>query len=412
LHWPVTVKIAAINILINIIVLTLIRSRRISSAAVLLLLYMIFAILMLSWQDEGLHELSALAYPLVIILASYLLAFRFFIFITVLIMASGFIIGLPQYNTRLLYTGKFNNNPPIVEVVVFILLMLLIAMVSYLLSSYLKRSRETAISQGLELAQKNELLQDYQANLEEIIEQRTEALLSAQKKLIEAEKLTILGQLTATVAHEIRNPLGTIRTSFFLVNERLDNDRAKLNLERPLAFIDKNIKRIDRIIEELLDYTRKRKLSLKTTDLNNWLKHLLDEYGRNLSIPLQSSLKAESPVQLDTGHFRRAIINLLDNAWQSIENYSKEIGLIQIETIGDNDRVQIKIIDNGEGIAPEIANKIKEPLFSTRNFGIGLGLPIALDIIEEHSGTLEIGNHPNGGTEVLISLPKAEKISS
>jgi signal transduction histidine kinase len=407
-HWPVTVKIAILNIFINLLVLILIRVERMPLAAILHLLYLVFAILMLSWQDEGLHELSAYAYPMVIILASYLLEYRLFILVTGLVMTSGFIIGLPQSNPRLLYPGTFNQNPAMVEVIIFNLLMLVIAIVSYLLSRYLKRTRATAIQQSLELAEKNQLLQDFQANLEEIIEQRTEALLATQNKLIETEKLALLGQLTATVAHEIRNPLGTIRTSFFLVNERLDSDRAKLNLERPLSFIDKNIQRIDRIIEELLDFTRKRNLIPKPTDLNNWLKHLLDEYSANHSILLQSIFKAENPVYLDTGHFRRAIINLLDNARQSIENAQNENGLIQIETASDNDIVQIKIIDNGEGIAPEIANKIKSPLFSTRNFGVGLGLPIAIDIIQEHDGTLDIDNHPQGGAIIHITLPTAD----
>jgi DNA-binding LacI/PurR family transcriptional regulator/signal transduction histidine kinase len=257
--------------------------------------------------------------------------------------------------------------------------------------------------------QAEEELREYSENLEEKVDERTRALRQAQDDLVRQEKLAVLGQLTATVSHELRNPLATIRVSATAVDLKT-RDRG-LGVERALDRIQRNITRCDTIISELLDYTRMPDLDRQTIDFDEWLNRLLDEQMIPEGITLRRDLASRARIRLDGERFQRVVINLLDNARQAIQTMTQEDGgakELAVESRQEAGRLVLSIRDTGGGIPPEVLPRIFEPLFSTKGFGVGLGLSIVKGIVEQHGGTIEITSEPGRGTTAVVRLPLSE----
>jgi PAS domain S-box-containing protein len=247
-------------------------------------------------------------------------------------------------------------------------------------------------------------LKRYRDHLEELVEERTSELEKAQRELIRRERLSALGQLTATLAHEIRNPLGTVRTNVFSITDALKrNEPDRIN--RAITLVEKNIIRCDNIITELLDFTRERTLELKRTEIDRWLGEVIEEINIPENIAFHEELVSGAEISIDVNHFRRAVINVMNNAIQALQDEHSRGSQLSVSTgVGDR-RLEIRISDTGCGIAADIIDKIFEPLFSTKSFGVGLGLSIVRDIMEEHKGGVEIQSEPGTGTTVLLWVP-------
>ncbi len=227
-------------------------------------------------------------------------------------------------------------------------------------------------------------------------------------ELVKKERLSALGQLTATVAHELRNPLSAIRNSLHALRELTRG--SGLPLDRAMARIDRSIDRCDGIIGDLLEYARARELDRHEVTLDLWLAEVLDEQRLPDDIRLERCLAAPTAViALDADRFRRVIINLIENAAQALVASGAQCPdrRIRVATSTD-DMAEIIIQDSGAGIAPDILPRIFEPLFSTKPFGTGLGLPTVRQIVEQHSGTITLANAPTGGAAARIRLPLAE----
>jgi NO-binding membrane sensor protein with MHYT domain/nitrogen-specific signal transduction histidine kinase len=225
-------------------------------------------------------------------------------------------------------------------------------------------------------------------------------------ELLSRERLSALGQLTATVAHELRNPLSAIRTTLPVVREM--TLAAGVVLERPIARIERSFRRCDQLVTGLLDYTRPAVLNSKPTNIDAWLDAVLDEQIMPSGIVLEREFNASDCVaNVDPDRFRRVIINLIDNASQAIEQSpacaSGERKISVHTRVAD--QLELIIADTGPGIAPDILPRIFEPLFSTKNFGTGLGLPTVKQLVEQHRGTIAIDSNPGHGTVVRIGLP-------
>jgi len=226
----------------------------------------------------------------------------------------------------------------------------------------------------------------------------------SELKRSEKERLSVLGQLTATIAHELRNPLSAIRNTAVFLRKMLAG--ANIKADVPLSRIERSIERCDQMVSSLLDYARHRALSCSPKQLNSWLNDILDNQQ---TIPPGVELERQflAPhvvVDLDTDRFRRVLINLLENAVQAMKQSPERKPKITIQTRAEV-CAEIVIIDTGPGISPDVIPKIFEPLFTTKSFGTGLGLPIAKQTVEQHGGTITIESELDRGTTVRINLP-------
>jgi signal transduction histidine kinase len=240
--------------------------------------------------------------------------------------------------------------------------------------------------------------------LEQKVAERTQQLEAAQKELLQQERLATLGKVIATIAHEIRNPLGTVNTSVFSI--RLAMEKADTNrVQRAIGLAERNIKRCNDIITELLDYTRKLEVRPSKVAIDSWVNGLLDEQRFPEEISCRRNLASGLELPIDLEHMRRAVVNTLANAMHALnETKSPEKELV-VETGVSGRRAEISIIDNGIGIAQDVRGKIFEPLFSTKSFGVGLGLSVIRDIMEAHRGGVDIESELGKGTRVVLWVP-------
>lgn len=264
---------------------------------------------------------------------------------------------------------------------------------------------------------RDQTLEEYRSNLEELVSERTRELEAAQKELVSKEKLAVMGTLSAMVSHEIRNPLGTIRNTVFNIKQLISKNNYELEPE--LDRIERNVVRCDHIIEELLDFTRVREKNFDPVNVDLWLNELLDEQPVPEEVTVTTNLKAPIVVDMDNESFRRAVINVVQNGIQAMtkaklgkkpEPVKQRDMKLAVESRVNQDRVELVITDNGEGIPQTSLEKIYEPLYSTKSFGVGLGLPIVKGIMEQHLGGIEIDSQVGTGTKVTLWLPtKKEK---
>jgi len=232
--------------------------------------------------------------------------------------------------------------------------------------------------------------------------------LRTKKELIQKERLAVLGKIIATVSHELRNPLGTIRTSLYTISQKLTGKNQSL-LEKQINRAERNVLRCDTIIEELLDFTRSSEFYLEETFLDDLCNEVINEYAFPEYIEISKKLSSGATVKIDKEKIRRCLINIINNACQAMYQ-SEDNELVRplklIISSGRSDAdVWIAINDTGPGIPDKEIDKIFEPLYSTKTYGIGLGLPIVKQIMEQHSGRVSISTHTTEGACVKLWFP-------
>jgi signal transduction histidine kinase len=232
------------------------------------------------------------------------------------------------------------------------------------------------------------------------------ARLLTEAELLKKERLSVLGQFTATVADELRNPLSAIRNTLFTMHEIATN--SGLVLDRPIARIQRSIARCDGIIGDLLEYTRSPDLSRVPVEFDRWLKEVLDEHNVPAAVTLVREFDAgEAAVRIDSDRLRRAVINLVDNAAQAQGEMAPGSGglRVSVRTAIRNGELELAVADTGPGIPPERLGRIFEPLFSPKGVGTGLGLASVKQIVSQHNGSVAIDSELGHGTSVTVRLP-------
>lgn len=256
------------------------------------------------------------------------------------------------------------------------------------------------------------LLTDYASELEEKVKERTKDLEAAQREIIKNERLSVLGQLTAIVSHELRNPLGVIRSSAFYLSTKADpaDDKIAKHLYR----IEEQVGLCDSIIGELLEYTRGRRFAAVRGHLNPWVEEVLDQMALPSHLQLSRNLAANLPsFNFDKEKIRRVLINLVENAIQAVNAREAEAAQkarfyrpeIVLTTRRSDGGISIQIEDNGLGMDSATAERAFEPLFTTRARGTGLGLAIVRKIVEEHGGSVTLRSEQGSGTTVTVVIP-------
>jgi signal transduction histidine kinase len=226
-----------------------------------------------------------------------------------------------------------------------------------------------------------------------------------------AERLSSLGHLAAGVAHEIRNPLNAIGMGLQrLKREFLPQDESKK--EEYLSFTElilKEIRRVNEIVEQFLTLSRPFQLNLRVSSLQELLKNLIalfQEEAFSQGMNLQTEMDPDLPlIKMDNERLTQAFINIMKNGMQAMG----QGGILRVETHSLNDHVEVVISDSGSGIPPEQMEKIFNYYYTTKDKGVGLGLPIAHRIIEAHGGQLKVESRVGFGTKVTVVLPIERK---
>ena len=239
------------------------------------------------------------------------------------------------------------------------------------------------------------------------------ARLVAEAELMKKERLSVLGQFTATVATELRNPLSAIRNTLFTMREIAIN--SGMTLDRPIARIQRSIARCDRIIGDLLEYTRAPELSRIPVGFDRWLREVLAEHSLPATVSLVEQLDAgDATVRIDADRIRRVVVNLIDNAAQASGEVPAGGGApsIAVRSSVRDGALELVVSDTGPGIPGEDIARIFQPLFSTKSFGTGLGLAMAKQIVDQHGGTIGIESTVGLGTAITIRLPLEQELKA
>ena len=300
---------------------------------------------------------------------------RFYSFATVPLMGKGKVIGV------ILVDNLYNQNPITEEDVHF-------------LSMFANQAG---------LAIENVILY---RNLEEVHQQLKET----QTFLVHLEKMVALGEMSTTIAHEIKNPL----TSIGGFARRLDRAVSEESQEkRYTQTIIKEVSRLEKILNDLLNYTRDESLVLKELDLRDILEESLSmvtEGIRSGEIQFVKEFAEEVPkVMGDSLQLKQTFFNLINNACQAMKE--KGILFLRVHSFSKNGSpyIRVEVEDTGKGIDPENLHNIFNPFYSTKEFSLGLGLPIVHKMITSHRGQIEVDNHPGKGVNFIITLPASER---
>ncbi len=235
-----------------------------------------------------------------------------------------------------------------------------------------------------------------------VVLQDITGLKQLQEQLRRSEGLSAIGQMASSVAHEIRNPLGIIKT----ISQAIGRDVKDEELKESLTIINDEINRANKVIKELLDFAKPYRYDIKRINIRQLLSELVNMASRSQDRDLfHISLSAPEDYDIDgdTDKLKQAFINIILNGLQAMKNG----GNLFVELVAiDDGWVAISFKDDGEGISKEIQKKIFDPFYTTKAAGTGLGLSITYRIVEEHRGKIEIESEVKKGTTIKVLLPR------
>ena len=211
---------------------------------------------------------------------------------------------------------------------------------------------------------------------------------------------------TRELVHEIRNPLNSISVNLQILEEDLsaEEPRSSDKLQKRVRRIRGEVERLNRILTDFRRYANLPPLTLETCDLAVLIEEVLDfnePEAQRQKVQVNREIEALPPVQLDQSQFKQALLNLIINGVQAMENG----GTLTVRAISSDKRVQIDVEDTGQGVEPEQLDKVFDLFFSTKEGGTGIGLTIAKQVIEEHGGRINVESSPGQGTKFSIVLP-------
>lgn len=245
------------------------------------------------------------------------------------------------------------------------------------------------------------LMKKYNEDLEREVEEKTKALRASQDSLVRAEKLAMVGKLASSVAHELRNPLGVIKNAIYYLN-MLESAKSDPEIGENMDIISQEVENSDRIITDLLEFSRSKKPILRPENVNLIIKEMLDRLKINPDVTVVLELKDGLPdIEVDALQMHQVFYNMAKNAAESMEKG----GQLKIGTALAGEDIKVSFSDTGSGISEENMGKIFEPLFSTKTKGTGLGLSVCASIVENHNGKIEVASEAGKGTTFTITLP-------
>ncbi len=234
------------------------------------------------------------------------------------------------------------------------------------------------------------------------LREQTEVLFQTEEHLRRADRLSALGELSAGMAHEIRNPLGSIRGAAEILKDDYGPGTPKAEFVQILL---KETERLNTIVQEFLNFARPRQPEFHEADVNEVLDSVLTltaQPARTAGITVERRL---DPLlgkrNVDAGLLKQAFLNLVLNAIQAMP----QGGTLVVATALRDGALEVRVADSGAGIAPEHRRKLFSPFFTTKRDGTGLGLAITYRIIENHRGTIDVESEPGKGTTFTVRIP-------
>jgi two-component system NtrC family sensor kinase len=266
------------------------------------------------------------------------------------------------------------------------------------------------------LAEAMEEVNGFTRSLEEKVEERTEQLRVAQQKLMQADRLASLGQLSASVAHEINNPLSGVLNLSMLMQRILKDDGIPKGREaefrKYLEQVVAETARTGRIVSDLLAFSRRSTPHRADADLNAIVGTTLSLVSHKLklmNVEVECALDAALPhVEADGSQLQQVVMNLVLNGAEATRR--KGAGHLRVATrtaLPDKDEVVLEVRDDGEGMSPELKERIFDPFFTTKDEGkgVGLGLAVVYGIVQAHGGEIEVSSAPGQETLFRVTLP-------
>jgi PAS domain S-box-containing protein len=226
-------------------------------------------------------------------------------------------------------------------------------------------------------------------------------------KLIRSERLAAVGELASGVGHELRNPLNVIRNCVYLINMSLA-EGTDPEIAKTLRLLDQQVDISNKIVTDLLNFTRIRPPALASVDLNSLVKESLSWVSVPQEVQVTTEFDSKSPnANIDGEQVGRVFANIISNAVQAMMGKGK----LNITTGTENGHVKVSFEDNGCGIPEKNLERIFEPLFTTKPKGIGLGLAISKRLVEQNHGRIEVASQVGAGTTFTVKIPAYKKES-
>ncbi|HID57540.1 TPA: GAF domain-containing sensor histidine kinase [Candidatus Poribacteria bacterium] len=253
---------------------------------------------------------------------------------------------------------------------------------------------------AIENAEMYEELKRFNSTLRRRIREAMKELEESQRQLMQSEKLAALGQIAAGVAHELRNPLTSIKILLYSLMEEFN-----INEKRPedVEVIKSEIGKMEELIRRFLDFARPSSPVLERVNVNEVIEGVISLVGYQMKendIVLRMNLSPKAEIMADRDHLRQLFLNLILNSIQAMP----QGGELRIETRLSDGMLITRIKDTGMGIPKPVMDRIFEPFFTTKEEGIGLGLSIVDRIVKEHNGKIEVESAPGEGTEFRVYL--------
>jgi two-component system NtrC family sensor kinase len=249
-------------------------------------------------------------------------------------------------------------------------------------------------------------------DLERQVEERTAALRQAQDALAQSEKLASLGTLSASIAHEINNPLAGILTFARLMSRTLESgevdDAARAACLKNLGLIQRETERCTRIVRSLLDFARARPIEMNNVDATAALDEAISLTQHKLQLQqvvVAKALEGPAIVRGDFGQLRQVFVNLILNACDAMANGGTLT--VRSRRVDGGRAVETDFADTGSGIAPEHLSRIFDPFFTTKQMGTGLGLSVVYGVVDKHGGSMKAQSRLGEGTTMTVRLPLA-----
>jgi len=245
----------------------------------------------------------------------------------------------------------------------------------------------------------------YSEQLKKQLEKRTKELKKAQEQLLNAERLSAIGEVAAMVGHDLRNPLQSIENATYHLQTELlrlsPSATSSQKLMEMFKVIHDSVNHADKIIRDLQDFSTTKKPLLTMTNVNVIVTEALSQLRAPENIEVVTELGDLPEIKVDRDMIKRVFLNLAINGIQAIQNE----GRLKISTKKIKDFVEVSFEDNGVGISREHLNKLFTPFFTTKAKGMGLGLAICKKFVESHGGNIQIRSKRGKGTTFTVKLP-------